>query len=190
MVNGNKKCFFVLGITCSGKDYLIDYAISKHPEKFGVVQVGREFRKRYPPEYFKGSGAPDHTEVEALEIYKEQFTKALGKPYILVSSQPRRPSQVQPCVEHCLANDYQPVALFLYAPGIVVTNRIESRFKDDESGKTLAQARVTNDKVQFYDTIFELLKLEEQGIVKIVTLDQRDQRVEEAIDSLAHWGYH
>lgn len=183
-----KKCFFILGTTCSGKDYMIEYAIDKYPNKFGAVQVGKEFRKRYPPEHFKGSGAPDHTEQEALQIYKEQFDKNLDKEYILVSGQPRRPSQVIPCIEYCYQTGYVPSVVWLYTPDIVINNRIVERFKDNFEEKKLAQQRTINDKVQFYDTIFELLKYRKNAALEFICLDTRDERIQDALATLVQFG--
>jgi len=185
----SEKVFYVLGSTCTGKDYFIELACKMFPEIFGAIQVGKIFRQRYPADHFKGQGAPDHTEKEALEIFAEEFHKNKDKQYILVSSQPRRPSQVQPVFEYAINNQCDNVCIFMHTPHEIVMKRLKKRFINDPPGYELAIARVVNDKIQFYDTIFEILQFEDAyGRIPIRTLDTSTQNLEGVIKQLVHFG--
>lgn len=88
---------FLMGATSTGKSTFMDFAESVLGNHVALIQVGKEFRKRYPPEHFKGSAAPDHTEKEAIAIFDEMLYASLartGVDLILVDGQPRRESQV------------------------------------------------------------------------------------------------
>lgn len=176
------KTLYLFGSTCTGKDYFIEMAVQKYPEKFGAVQVGKEFRRRYPDKsHFRNSGAPDHTETEAFQIFKEQHDAAVeaGKQIILVSGQPRRPSQVRKILE------YAPgLIIWMFADKEIVQERIKQRFTNDPSGLELAKARVTNDCVELFDTLFTILHKEQE----IMTLDLRTVHVEHAVQCLAEYG--
>lgn len=175
------KTYYVLGTTCSGKDFLIETAIQKYPDIFGAVQVGKEFRKRYPPEYFKGSGAPDHTEKEALEIFVNQHDAAVvaGKKIILVSAQPRRPSQVEPVMRKAPGE-----ILWLFADEEETMRRMARRFKDDQASMELSIQRLNNDRIMLYDTLFQIVS---RGI-PIQPIDTIHHSMHELIDGLAHFG--
>lgn len=175
------KTFYLMGITCSGKDYFIELAVKLYPDIFGAVQVGKEFRRRYPPDYFKGSAAPAHTEQEAIDIFKEQHNAAVfaGCSCILVSGQPRRPSQVASCLSYAPGD-----IIFMYTPDEIVLERIAKRFENDPASKLLSMQRVVNDKVQLYDTIFECLRRN----VDFKTINTQEDNVEEIIHQLAKWG--
>lgn len=146
--------FYVLGTTCAGKSYFIDKALERYPEKFAAVEVGKEFRRRHPPEYFQGSAAPDHTEQEAITIFNELHEQALqtGRPNILVSGQPRRLSQLAPT-----ALRYPGTMLWLYAEPAVLRERAMARDQTEEELK-LSLARIDNDRIQIFDLLFEMLK--------------------------------
>lgn len=148
------KTIYVIGLTCSGKDYFIERAVELYPEVFAAVQVGKELRKRYSPEYFKGSGAPEHTEEEALNIFKEQWSIANnnGAKIILVSGQPRRISQV-PIVFTFASGS----VLWLYANDATIKERISKRFIDDQPAYHLACERIVNDRIMYYDVLHSLI---------------------------------
>lgn len=175
------KTFFIMGLTCVGKDYFIEKACEMYPHLFGAVQVGKELRKRYPPEHFQGLGAAPATRKEAIDIYKEQWqlNKVIGKKYILVSGQPRERMQV----EQVMAFASGPV-IWMTTSQEIILERLKQRFKDDPSSMKLSLDRIVNDKVQLYDTIFELLTC--GHIIK--TLDVQYRRIEEVINQIAHFG--
>lgn len=148
--------YYLIGTTCSGKDYLAEAAEKDYPKTFGVVQVGKEMRRRHPPEYFRGLGAMPHTEDEAQNIYKEQLNsaKAAGKSKIIIVGQPRMKSQVNKVF---LPNPGK--VIWLNAADNVIKARIKERFVNDHAALDLANARVTNDKLQLFEVLFELLHL-------------------------------
>lgn len=186
------KTFYLTGSTCTGKDYFIELAVKKHPHLFGKVQVGQALRAKYPAEYFKGSGAPEHTEKEAISIFKEQWNAAqeAGRKYILVSGQPRRPSQVEECFKHVSSNHGRNIILFLHTPDEIIKERIAIRFENDDEGYKLAEQRTVSDKIMFYDTIFTILEYQQEypEDVLIKTLDTQTRNIEEVIDQIAHFG--
>lgn len=172
------KTLYVFGVTCVGKDFFIEAAVAMHPRIFGQVQVGKELRKRHPPEHFKGLGAPTHTEDEALDIFREQHAAevAAGKKIILVSGQPRRMNQVPKVMAYAPGE-----VLWLFADESVIMGRLDGRFVGNEAGRQLSLDRLTNDRVQLYDTLFTLVS---DGY-SIRTLDTRERDIFKEIDSLA-----
>lgn len=141
---------YLMGVTCSGKTTLVDDFLSDPFGNVGAVQVGKEMRRRYPPEYFQGSGAPGHTEDEARRIFEEQLKAAEGKKLILVDGQPRRRSQV------ALMKRNPGLGLILDVSEETQRERLENRFKNDPAGRFLAEDRIKNDKVMYYDCICEM----------------------------------
>jgi hypothetical protein len=176
------KTFYLMGITCTGKDYFIERAMQRHPTLFGCVQVGKEFRRRYTASHFQGSAAPDHTEREAIEIFEEQHEQAVkdGFKYILVSGQPRRLSQIEPCLTFSKGG----TIIFMRTPHETILERLSIRFENDKEGYDLSMQRLVNDKIQLYDVIFELLDRQ----IEFRTLDTDKRGIDEAIDTLAHFG--
>lgn len=169
--------FYIFGTTCVGKDHLIELAVEKHPDLFGAVQVGKRFRELYPPEYFEGLGAPEKCEDEAFKIFREQHDAATEskKKWILVSGQPRRPSQVERIL------GYAPGTIFwLHASNEVVESRIHTRFKDNPQGWKLANERITTDRVMLFDTLFALL----QKSIPIIPMDTTINRSEDIIHQI------
>ena len=64
---------FVIGATNAGKSTLINAA-----RELGccVVEVGKMMRAKYPPEYFKGSAAPEHTDKESWGMLLDGLEQA------------------------------------------------------------------------------------------------------------------
>lgn len=175
------KTFYLMGTTCVGKDYFIDNAKDKYPSLFGSVNVGKEFRKRYPPEYFEGRGALMKTEDEAFAIFKEQHDEQvrLKKRFILVSGQPRLPTQVDRIYS------YAPgTIVWLFAPNETLEERLAIRFENDPSGYDLGKQRLVNDRLQLYEVLFELHERE----IPIKTIDVMHTNVLQVIDQIAHFG--
>jgi hypothetical protein len=144
---------YVFGVTCTGKDYLVEKALQMYPNIFGAVQVGKEFRRRYPPEHFQGMGAPAHTEDEAYQIFLDELNKVSDKNRVLIVGQPRRASHVDR-----IYRKYPGLILWLHAKDVVLEERINKRFPDDLKSKELAIQRLANDRIQLYDTLYELSK--------------------------------
>lgn len=81
---------YILGASNAGKTTLI-----KQLEEAGLslasIRVGEEMRKRHPPSFFQGQGAPEKTRKEAWEVFSSGFLQHAGSvDYILVDGQPRR----------------------------------------------------------------------------------------------------
>lgn len=83
------KIICLMGITCSGKDTLAERMQELHPDNVGLIQIGKEMRKRHPPEYFKGLGAMAHTETEVWSIFEEQKKLSEDKKLIVLTGVPR-----------------------------------------------------------------------------------------------------
>lgn len=146
--------YYIAGVTCVGKDFLIERAVKKYPDIFGAVQVGKEFRRRYPPEHFKGKGAMPSTRNEAYNIFVEQFAQARKKPKILVAGQPREKEQVQ---RICVPNPGK--IIWLSASDETIEKRLAVRFANDVSSANLSKQRLTNDRIQLYDVLHEAVSL-------------------------------
>lgn len=141
---------YLVGVTCSGKDFFCDYA-EKRSDHCKAVRVGKILRERYPPGYFNGMGAPEHTEKEALDIFNEQIEANKDKKIILVNGQPRRVSRIGETVGR-----FPGIVVLFYAPDEVIRERIKRRFPDDPESAALSLARVNNDKIQLYDVLSRL----------------------------------
>lgn len=125
----------------------------------GTIEVGEEMRRRHPPEYFNGLGAPEHCEREALEIFHQQLeaTLAQKKDTILCSGQPRRVSQIDHtrAVRH--KYDLQLVYVVMNPPEEVLLARLQHRFEPGSEAYKLSEARIKNDKIQLFDVLVGLL---------------------------------
>ena len=145
---------YVLGTTCVGKSTLIEKA-AEYSKDVHIIQVGKELRRRHPPEYFQGKGAMDFTEHEVEEIFSEEVHKAamLGKCEILVDGNPRSIEQLYllglfPAIE--------PRFWWINAKESLVEKWLNKRFAGDYDGRELAQQRIINDRVQLYPLLFTL----------------------------------
>lgn len=165
----------ILGVTCVGKDSLIEFLAQKFPNDIGTIQVGKEFRKRYPPEFFKGLGAMQSTEDEAYKIYCEEREKCRDKKHIFVSSQPRLITQVSRIEES--EPGTKRLYIFIRCSEEEINRRINERFPLDDleitsseyhkalNSRHLASDRVINDRIQNYDVLLELIAREAEIIV-------------------------
>jgi shikimate kinase len=144
------KLIVLHGITCSGKDTIAEAIATTHG--FGLIQVGKEFRKRYPPDHFKGLGAMPSTEKEAFEIFKEQYEAAKDKPVILCVSYPRIKENLDCVLE------YNPRFVYIHTRNPeTYEKRLLERFPKDSEGYNLSKARLTNDRTQGYNLLMELM---------------------------------
>lgn len=177
------KLFYVMGVTCVGKDYMIEYAQRTYPDKVGIVQVGKEFRRRYPPEFFQGKGAMKSTEDEAFNIFVELLNAAQDKKYVFVSGQPRLESQVDR-----IMRPYPGEVIWLHAPDDLLQERIITRFPEGsekwEEARKLSFDRINNDKKQLYDVLFRL----KQNRIKITEYDVQWYPSTEIMDDLIENG--
>ncbi len=167
-----QKLICILGITCTGKDTLVERMVEKYPD-VGAVQVGKEFRKRYPPERFKGLGAMPDTEKESWEIFDEQLALCKDKSIVLITAQPRMESQVNEIMNRCVI---KPEFYALTCSKEELQRRIIKRFDNQEEGwLTLAQQRVNNDKIQLYEVLLTLAKWDVSLAGVLDTTDALDE---------------
>lgn len=151
------KVIFVLGPTNAGKSTLLKTVKELFPQRVGLVEVGKEMRRRHPPEFFQGSAAPEHCEQEALSIFHEQMVEATKHEFVFVDGQPRRVSQITPCLQY--RYDHQLFFLLMNESEEVLKKRLEGRFAPGSGEYELSWMRIRNDKVQLFDVLFELIKL-------------------------------
>lgn len=164
-----KKIIFVMGLTCSGKTTMIEAVQKFYP--VGLIQVGKEMRRRHPPEYFKGLGAMDETEDEVWGIFLEQLASHADKEVILVDGQPRSVTQVEKCID--LVRDREKVFVWLATPVDEIKKRAEAR-DDSEAAKELTMQRIVNDS-RMYAGVKEYLSITEkihdiQTVTKLLEL--------------------
>ena len=148
---------YVMGITCVGKSTFMEKTKDVLNSKVGLVEVGKEMRKRYLPERFRGQAAMEDTEDEVFEIYTEQVDQFIRAEcnLILVDGQPRFESQVSRIWEHL--PEIKRSCLWLFVSDEVVTARINKRFPKDASSHGLSVKRITNDKIQLFPVLWQLL---------------------------------
>lgn len=148
---------YLMGGTCTGKSTFIRCAKEHYGDTAGFVEVGKRLREKYPPEYFKGSAAPDHTEREALDLYLSEANALLDKhDLVFVDGQPRRESQVEVVLNSF--STIPKVFLLFHASAEVQAVRAGQRFVRDPKSFELAIARIDNDRKQGYDCLVALLK--------------------------------
>ena len=140
----------LLGPTNSGKTTIIDHFTTVNPDKFTGVLIGREMRKRYPPEHFQGKAQMADTEAEVLEILWNGV-KAATTPVILVDGQPRNLNQITWMEAH-FCRDYRWCAVNCYAPRPYRVERAEARDPDPEK-LALSMKRMDDDVLTLYEVV-------------------------------------
>ena len=141
------KLVFVIGPTNAGKSTLIEAA--KLRPGYACVEVGKAMRAKYPPEYFKGQGAPKHTAVEAWNIMLDgvHAAESAGKAWCLIDGQPR---DIQQCLD-ALALPFDKKFLHLWAPKETLIDRVHRRDVADPERLKLSLARVDSDAAPLYE---------------------------------------
>lgn len=146
----------VMGPTCVGKSTLFKHIGEKHNDVSGLVEVGKQMRAKYPPDYFKGLNNPKHTAAEAWQMCEIGVNQhlAAGKDYVFVDGQPRDVDQV-----HLMLKTFNvPVKFVLmHATAEVCEQRARINRADDPANLELALARIRNDRVSYYDVLATLL---------------------------------
>lgn len=160
----------IMGPTCCGKSTLIGRLLKEQPNKYGAIEVGKEMRKRHPPEYFTGLAAMPHTEEEVWQIFVEQYQKQMHKSRILVDGQPRLASQVQRLIAFADAHNESLRYIFLTVTQEEIMARLLHRFPNDAPSQALGFARSKNDCTQLWDVVVELTRLKQYPL--FMTLDQ------------------
>lgn len=167
---------FIMGPTCSGKSTFLNYCKEQEPDRVGVIEVGKLFRAKYPPEYFEGFAALEKTRQEAWDIFTEclyqNFTRKLD--LILVDGQPRDISQVKAVLESQFVQiprrvnpdstetilppiTWRKRFFYFYCPREVQQQRAENRHPTGGKELTLAQVRIDNDRLLYHDVLVALM---------------------------------
>lgn len=140
--------FCIIGISGCGKSTFINETVAQYPDEFGAIQVGKEMRKRYPPEFFKNRGAMEETEDVVFQIFEEQYNNNKGKKIVLVDGQPRMPSQVDKLVSLFLTFR----VMVLNTEHSVLQCRAESRSADKKE-HAFHINRIMNDYQDLYSVL-------------------------------------
>ena len=147
---------FVMGATNVGKTTFMDLCRG-YPRQVGLVEVGKLMRAKYPPEHFKGSGAPAHTQVEAWQMMTDGIAAhAAGTdPHVpsvgvvVIDGQPRNVEQTQ----WALAMPNPKVFLHLWCPPDVRQDRAQKRDAADPAKLELSMRRMIDDPRVLYDCL-------------------------------------
>ena len=154
----------ILGVACAGKTTLMNVASdydgeederSQHvrPDTFGQIRVGEELRRRYSSEYFRGKGAPDHTQKEAMAIFVDGLSRTQLFPITLIDGQPRRVDQVDLVFDHALEQGRWCYVIVLHAPEEELIRRATVRSGNDPEALKLALARIEHDAYCLYSVL-------------------------------------
>ncbi len=158
----DRIAIFLMGISCSGKSTLLQAAQTEDDLRriegldpvFGVIEVGKTLRERYPPEHFKGEGAPAHTQEEALDIFRTRMDAFTHLPIVLVDGQPRNTDQIEAVVNHTTAKCHRtPLLLVLHASEEILFKRADLRDTEDEEATQLAHTRIKGDATFLYPVL-------------------------------------
>jgi adenylate kinase family enzyme len=152
----------VLGNTGSGKTTVMELVCERNPRRASGISVGKELRKRYPPDYFEGQAAPQKTELEAMQIYRE-FVDYHTNPeshaqLILVDGQPRNTSQVAACLQ-VPTPGWRHEFLLFHVGELVRWQRLINRDAASEGALALANQRLTGDYKNTYEVMIEIARL-------------------------------
>ena len=146
----------LMGNTGAGKTSIMDALVARNPGACVGISVGRELRKKYPPEYFTGAAAPEHTEAEAMSLYRKFVQANRQCALIVIDGQPRKDSQVMPSLELWPgSHDF----LLVHAPHNIRQERLIGRDSHDAAKMALAQARLDADYRNQYEVMVELARL-------------------------------
>lgn len=123
--------------------------------KTGLVEVGKEMRRRHDPSFFKGKGAMPETEAEAFCIFREQFVKAYeeGAEFIFIDGQPRMASQVNSCIPYARKYSSDVYLMFVHVEDEEAAERAVARDSYSPAALDLSMKRLKNDKIQLFDVL-------------------------------------
>lgn len=146
---------FVMGATNVGKTSFMDCA--RGYAAIGLVEVGKLMRAKYPPDYFKGQGAPAHTQTEAWQMMTDGIAAhAAGTdPHgpsvsaVLIDGQPRNVEQTQ----WALKMPNPKVFLHLWCPPDVREERARKRDAADPAKLELSLKRLVDDPRTLFDCL-------------------------------------
>lgn len=154
--------YFVIGATCAGKGSLLNnMQLFGGASKVGLVQVGKLMRAKYPPEYFKGSAAPEHTQNEAMQMVVDGIKTLSDKPRaIFIDGQPRDKKQLSQIVaDYFIDGPYTSKFIHVWASKEERRERINNRFENDYNSKQLSLDRTegpTQDGINLYEIVSEI----------------------------------
>lgn len=142
---------FVMGVTNTGKSTIMETMRGYEYAGVGLVEVGKMMRAKYPPDYFKGQGAPQHTQTEAWKMMTDGIAAHAdaGRKVVLIDGQPRNWEQM----EWALAMPNPKTFLHLWAPPQTRLERAHKRDATDLEKLKLTLARLQDDVIKLYDII-------------------------------------
>ena len=149
----------LLGCNSVGKTTIMRAFCNFEFENVAAVSVGQLLRAKYPPEYFQGQMAPEHTEQEALQLYCDFVTNSIanGKKLIVIDGQPRSISQIDG-VHNFPGNKITHKYVLIHADYKLREARVVKRDEQNQSALDLAQKRLMNDFRSTYEIMIELAK--------------------------------
>lgn len=145
----------LLGNTGAGKTTFMDHITSTYPQHVAGISVGRELRKMFPPDYFQGQAAPTHTEELAMKLYADFVHEHEHLPLIIVDGQPRKTSQVEPCLKVPGSHHFW----LFHAEHSTRELRLRTRDAGDAAKMDLALQRLDNDYRNQYEVMIKLAEL-------------------------------
>lgn len=153
--------YFVIGATCAGKGTLLDAMAKLGGDKVKLVQVGKVLRQRYHPDHFKGSAAPEHTQVEAWQIVEDGIKDNDKCRAIFIDGQPRDKKQLSTVVaDYFIEGPYTASFIHVWENKNTREERAVKRFEGDPASLKLALDRMhssTQDSIKLYEILSEIL---------------------------------
>lgn len=125
------------------------------PGQVHLVEVGKQMRAKYPPEHFKGQANPEHTKMEAFEMFCEgvEAGERAGAKYILVDGQPRDVGQAEQILAWRGAGNRTKAVIQLMCHRTERERRAQVREKDHPGALKLALDRLDRDVLQLHEVL-------------------------------------
>lgn len=155
----------VIGPSCTGKTWMMDFIRDAGDPRIGLVEVGRYFREKYldpksphyQPDYFKGQMAPAHTQKEAWDVLESSVNRHLadGKRAIVIDGQPREVGQA-----HRMLDNWTSVSkmfVVLHASPAERERRALAKV-ESEDNRQLRLQRLQRDIADTYEVLLTLIQ--------------------------------
>lgn len=171
---------FIMGATCAGKSTMILYAKEQYPFDFAAIEVGKIFREKYPPGYFKGQDSPEHTKKEASDLLVGLVDQEIMRrvPFVIVDGQPRDIDQVELCLKQWPGI---PKHFVLLHASLKERERRARLYRSGDDLEQLAIPRLTNDMISCYSVMVELMR---HGIAPyLIDTENGMREIEKFIDT-------